>query len=151
MLCKNKALWLVKRSHVNWNIQSQCFMSVLQKYAGLKLIHEIDYRVIQTKRVAFFLVAICIKSRLWSKMIARQEAQKVFKYWSLDRLGQLELGCFSPALKSDPPNGLGLDQSGPDPGTKSWQYVISSENYMHESQEFGWGEGDLFSPLPFKI
>ena len=31
------------------------------------------------------------------------------------------------------------------------QSVMSGENYMHDSHEFGYREVDLLSPLPFKI
>ena len=41
-MCCNKALWLVKRSHLILNIQSEWLISAWQSYATLKLVDDIS-------------------------------------------------------------------------------------------------------------
>ena len=44
MLCRTKSLLQDKTSHMTYNIQSECFISVQQHYAMIKLISDIGFR-----------------------------------------------------------------------------------------------------------
>ena len=94
----NKVLWLVKRCHMTWNIQSEIFISALP-HTALKCVYDIASRLIRCpifwkrkSRLLYWRSHFLMKFPLISEQSVFSKNQpKTFKYFSITKWAFLGL------------------------------------------------------------